>query len=205
MKTSALVISAIRIAASVAPTTVPTPPRMLTPPTTAAVMTVSSRPDGVVDWMTRSCVAKRSAAMLAKKPCSANTITTVRCGRDAAKARRLGIAAGRVDRPPAGRIAHPQRRQHGRHNHDQHRHRQDAEQFDVGEMEALRQIGDPSAAGDADQAALQDRQHAERDDDRRNAQIGDDRALRRHHRDADDERREPGQRGSARPRPRANR
>ena len=57
MKTSALVISAMRIAASVEPTTVPTPPRMLTPPTTEAVMMVSSRPGGVVDWMTRSCVA----------------------------------------------------------------------------------------------------------------------------------------------------
>ena len=49
MKTSALAISAIRIAASVDPMTVPTPPRMLTPPTTAAVMTVSSRLGGTVD------------------------------------------------------------------------------------------------------------------------------------------------------------
>ena len=44
--TSALAISAIRIAAKVDPTTVPTPPRMLTPPTTAAVMIVSSRLGG---------------------------------------------------------------------------------------------------------------------------------------------------------------
>ena len=57
MKTSALVISAMRMAASAAPMTVPTPPRMLTPPTTAAVMTVSSRPGAVVYWMTRSWVA----------------------------------------------------------------------------------------------------------------------------------------------------
>ncbi len=80
MNTSALAISAIRIAASVEPTTVPTPPRMLTPPTTAAVMTVSSRLGGTVDWMTRSWVANSSAAMPAKSPCSANTITTVRRG-----------------------------------------------------------------------------------------------------------------------------
>ena len=59
-------------------------------------------------------------------------------------------------------------------------------------MEVLRQVGDPFAAGDADKAAFKDRQHAERDDDRRNPQIGDDRALRRHDRDANDERREPG-------------
>jgi hypothetical protein len=37
---------------------------------------------------------------------------------------------------------------------DQHRHRQNPEQFDIGEMEALRQVGDPSTASDADQAAL---------------------------------------------------
>ena len=57
-KTSALAISAMRIAASVEPITVPTPPRMLTPPTTEAVMMVSSRLGGIVDWMTCSCVAK---------------------------------------------------------------------------------------------------------------------------------------------------
>ena len=63
----------------------------------------------------------------------------------------------------------------------------------------LRQVGDPFAAGDADQAALEDRQHPERDDDRGNAQIGDDGALRRHHRDADDERHEPGRRSIGAP------
>jgi hypothetical protein len=57
MKTRALVISAMRMAAKVEPATVPTPPRMLTPPTTEAVIMVSSRPGGVVDWMTRNCVA----------------------------------------------------------------------------------------------------------------------------------------------------
>ena len=81
----------------------------------------------------------------------------------------------------------------------------DAEHVEVGEMEALRQVGDPFAAGDADQAALQDRQHAERDDDRRNAQIGDDGALRRHHRDAEHERARARRRRSARRRPRASR
>jgi hypothetical protein len=80
MKTSALAISAIRIAASVEPTTVPTPPKMLTPPTTAAVITVSSRLGGTVDWITLSWVANNNAAMPANNPCSANTITTVRRG-----------------------------------------------------------------------------------------------------------------------------
>ena len=80
MKTSALAISAIKTAASVDPTTVPTPPRMLTPPTTAAVITVSSKLGGTVDWITLSWVANSSAAIPANSPCSANTITTVRRG-----------------------------------------------------------------------------------------------------------------------------
>src|SRR5208282_4154809 len=53
------------------------------------------------------------------------------------------------------------------------------------------QVGDPFPAGDADQAAPEDRHHAEGDDDGGDAQIGDDGALRRHHRYAEDERREP--------------
>ena len=45
-------MAANRMAARVEPTTVPMPPRMLTPPTTEAVMMVSSRLGGTVDWIT---------------------------------------------------------------------------------------------------------------------------------------------------------
>ena len=70
-------IVANRMAASVAPTTSPRPPRMLTPPTTAALMMVSSRFGGTVDWITCSCVANSTEAMPANRPWIANTITTV--------------------------------------------------------------------------------------------------------------------------------
>ena len=98
MKTSALVISAMRIAASVEPTTVPTPPRMLTPPTTEAVMTVSSRPGGVVDWMTRNCVANSERRDAGEEAVQREHHDTVRCGETPHEPRRLGVAAGRVDR-----------------------------------------------------------------------------------------------------------
>ncbi len=58
--------------------TVPVPPRIDTPPITAAVMTVSSRLGGTVDWMTCSCVAKRIAAMPVKSPSTAKASTTRR-------------------------------------------------------------------------------------------------------------------------------
>lgn len=73
-------IVATRMAASVEPITVPVPPRMLTPPTTEAVMIVSSRLGGTVDWMTLSCVANRTAAMPTKNPWMAKALTTVACG-----------------------------------------------------------------------------------------------------------------------------
>ena len=50
---------------------------MDTPPTTAAVMIVSSRFDGTVDWITCNCVANSTEAMPANMPWIANTITTV--------------------------------------------------------------------------------------------------------------------------------
>ena len=77
MKISAEPIAAKRIAASVEPITVPVPPRIETPPITEAVMMVSSRLGGTVDWMTWSCVAKRIAAMPAKTPWIAKTCTIV--------------------------------------------------------------------------------------------------------------------------------
>ena len=46
-----------RIAPIIAPTTVPEPPRMLTPPMTAAVMTVSSRPEATLAWIAEKLVA----------------------------------------------------------------------------------------------------------------------------------------------------
>ena len=49
MKISDEPIAASSTAARVEPTTVPVPPRMLTPPTTEAVMIVSSRFGGTVD------------------------------------------------------------------------------------------------------------------------------------------------------------
>ena len=61
-------IVANKIAARVDPMTVPVPPRIDTPPITEAVMIVSSRFGGTVDWMTCSWVAKRIAASPAKKP-----------------------------------------------------------------------------------------------------------------------------------------
>ncbi len=67
-----------RMAASVDPITVPVPPRMLTPPTTEAVMTVSSRFGGTVDWITWSWVANSTAAIPAKTPWTAKTATTER-------------------------------------------------------------------------------------------------------------------------------
>ncbi len=57
-KISAEPMQAKRMAASVEPITVPVPPRIETPPMTEAVMTVSSRLGGTVDWMTWSWVAK---------------------------------------------------------------------------------------------------------------------------------------------------
>jgi hypothetical protein len=48
MKTIAERIAFSRIAATIAPNTVPVPPKILTPPTTADVITVSSRPGGGV-------------------------------------------------------------------------------------------------------------------------------------------------------------
>ena len=51
-----------------------------TPPITEAVMTVSSRLGGTVDWITCSCVAKRIPAIPAKRPCKAKTPMTVRSG-----------------------------------------------------------------------------------------------------------------------------
>ena len=71
-------MAASRIAASVEPTTVPVPPRMLTPPTTEAVMMLSSRFGGTVDWMTLSWVANSTAAIPVKKPWIRNTVTMVR-------------------------------------------------------------------------------------------------------------------------------
>ena len=110
MKISDEPIAAIRIAASVEPITVPVPPRMLTPPTTEAVMMVSSRFGGTVDWMIASCVAKRIAAMPTKKPWMAKTFTIVALAADAGEPRRFGVAADGVDRAAGRREAHPERR-----------------------------------------------------------------------------------------------
>src|ERR1700721_2010386 len=107
MKTSALAISAINTAASVEPTTVPTPPRILTPPTTAAVITVSSRLGGTVDWITLSWAANNRAARSRARP-------------------RGGARPGKEPTQERGRGP--------RRHHDADGHRQDAEQFDIGEV-----------------------------------------------------------------------
>ena len=86
-KISAEPIAAKRMAASVEPITVPVPPRIETPPMTEAVMMVSSRLGGTVDWMIWSWVAKSMAAMPAKKPWIAKTCTMRRStGMPAARA-----------------------------------------------------------------------------------------------------------------------
>ena len=54
------------------------PPRMLTPPTTEAVMMVSSRLGGTVDWITLSWVANRTEAMPANAPWMRKTCITTR-------------------------------------------------------------------------------------------------------------------------------
>ena len=96
------------MAASVEPITVPVPPRMLTPPTTEAVMMVSSRFGGTVDWMTLSWVAKRTAAMPTKTPWIDEHGHDRAPARDAGEARGLGIAADGVDRAADRGVAHPE-------------------------------------------------------------------------------------------------
>ena len=88
------------MAAKVEPTTVPTPPRMLTPPTTAAVMMVSSRLGGTVDWMTESWVANRSEATPTKTPCSDEHHHHGAPPADAGEPGGLGVAADGVDARP---------------------------------------------------------------------------------------------------------
>ena len=53
----------------------PVPPRIETPPITEAVMMVSSRFGGTVDWMILSWVAKSMVAMPAKAPWIMKTCT----------------------------------------------------------------------------------------------------------------------------------
>ena len=55
--TSAVPMICNRIAPRMAPPTVPVPPRMDTPPMTAAVMTANSRPGTALDWMAEKFVA----------------------------------------------------------------------------------------------------------------------------------------------------
>ena len=185
-------MQAKRMAASVEPITVPVPPRIETPPMTEAVMTVSSRLGGTVDWMTCSCVANRSAAIPAKKPWSAKAMTQMRSGLDAGGARRFRDC--RRPRRASGRVA--EYRIHSaammvRIDHEIDR-RGNAEDAPLGDHELRRHVGDPGAAGRADEAALEDRQHAERHDDRWNAHIGDEQALAGIDGDADEDGNEPG-------------
>ena len=123
MKTRALVISAIRMAASVEPTTVPTPPRMLTPADHRGGddrELEAGRRGRLDDAELRGVDEGRDAGEEAMDG-EHHDDGALRI--DAAEARRLGVAAGGVDRPAAWRIAHPERRERGREHHDQDRHR----------------------------------------------------------------------------------
>ena len=65
----------------------PVPPRIETPPITEAVMMVSSRLGGTVDWMILSWVAKSMVAIPAKAPWIMKTCTVRRSiGMPAARA-----------------------------------------------------------------------------------------------------------------------
>ena len=75
-------------------------------------MTVSSRLGGTVDWMTWSWVANSSGGDAGEEPVDGEDASTIDAlDADAGDARRLGIAADRVDRPAEGRVAHPERRE----------------------------------------------------------------------------------------------
>ena len=77
-KTSAEPMKRMRMAASVEPMTVPTPPRIETPPTTEAVMTWSSRPGVATAWMVWNWVAYMTLAMPVKRPPRMNVVMRMR-------------------------------------------------------------------------------------------------------------------------------
>ena len=115
-------MAAIRMAARVEPTTEPMPPRMLTPPTTEAVMMVSSRLGGTVDWITESWVANRTEAMPAKAPWIRNTCRiTVRRSMPASRAASALPPTG-VDAAAEAAVAHPPGGGGGEHHHEPDRH-----------------------------------------------------------------------------------
>ena len=97
------------MAASVEPITVPVPPRIETPPITEAVMTVSSRLGGTVDWITCSWVANRIAGDAGEEPVQREDADDRALGIDARGARRLHVAADRIDGAAEVGVAHEER------------------------------------------------------------------------------------------------
>ena len=97
------------MAARVEPTTEPMPPRMLTPPTTEAVMMVSSRLGGTVDWMTQSWVANRTDGDAGEGAVDQEDLHDRPApARDAGEPCGLRIAADGVDGAAEPAVAHPE-------------------------------------------------------------------------------------------------
>ena len=166
--------SGIRIAASVEPMTVPTPPRMETPPTTEAVMTWSSRPGVTTAWIVLNCVANMTLATPVNSPLDENVVNTIRfVSRPERRALPRHCRRPRtVDRPV--RLYRIHRNGHdGQHGHEPDRQR-DAEQALHREPVAGRQVVERVAAGDENEAAFEDAEHSEGGNDGGDAQMGDE-------------------------------
>ena len=181
------------------PKIVPRPPNRATPPMITAAITCSSRLTPALSGARPTRPNSSAAPRPQSPPISTKQTSLTRRGVDAVVARRLEVAAGGIDvAAELGAREHDAADQHD----DQHRD-ENVRDRRAGKVRAddliERKVGvlrrDRVAARDGVGGAAQQRQHAERGDERRQADAGDEEPVDRadHEPDHDhDAGREPG-------------